>query len=497
MTDKALDSVKSIQLSYMAIYEEFLGDDFRSTKDLSDSDTMEYIERQNSSSSLHIPCQGTHLTPFEYRLFNFTRAITDFWESNKTTLSDALKQCPGSRIQFPYAEYSDSLERDTKKLASYFDSVVLLDNLMYWSRDFDIGQNFFRRELTVNFRKAAMIYRLKELVLLDADAPIVVILPAVLNCDDTRTYAYSRSLVERMFPACFEEAKSVLQIVAAGFDEQKATRILEIGKNNEMFRRILSDFDVTPLSRALIDFNSNSVKTLYSHLRELPPVLFLNALLTNVHLWFNTYLGYQSGAFAYGNDLVVGRRMWELHKWHLETSARENFSGYSFSREELSAMAILQPDMEFLGDISVEELRTLRAHQGLSTIRAHIEVERSILKSMSIEQFTATAKDVAGRLLAAITQYETELHATLLKQRERERRGFLSLGLAACMGVASIAVPVLGVPATVIGLLAGTQSLRGVINDHLSRKKAQQDTLARPIGLLYQVYRRRKGASGK
>ena len=90
---------------------------------------------------------------------------------------------------------------------------------------------------------------------------------------------------------------------------------------------------------------------------------------------------------------------------------------------------------------------------------------------MSIEDFSSTAQKCANRLLEAIAEYENELQIRIAEKRKKDRLSLLGLGFAAALGISSIAVPALAIPATVVGVAAGTESIRSTINKHLAKKR--------------------------
>lgn len=474
MTNDLSYRMKSIQTEYYSIFDDILGEDISIAARFSDKEIIDFINRRSSENTFVIPYRGVNLSSFEYRLLNFTESITEFWNINKKSMVKYVRQLTGNKIQLPYNEYMQTLSRDVKKLAAYFDTVVLPDNFMYWSSDIDFSEEFYRKQLANNFRRAATLYKIKDISFLEAETPLIAILPTLEETDSIQVNSYVLSFLDEIFPGFFSKRNSALEVVM-DINSRDAKHLLNIAKKSDLFERTLSDFDITPLSRTILDVQSGKARTLFGYMRDLPVDIFIKSFITTTHTWFNTYCNYQLDASVLGNDLIVGKRMWELHKWHLEFSASKNFSKYSLNQDELSALSVLHPSVDFLGDISDEELLYIRKHKELKEIQQLITIERHRIKTMSLEDFSTEAEKNARRILEAISVYEKELQVKLSEKRKRDRLSLLGLGLAVTLGVSSIAVPVLAIPAAAFGFVAGTSSLRGAINDHLTGEKNEKN----------------------
>lgn len=487
-----LERIKKLQIEYFEIIENTLGEDLRIAAKLSDEQVISLVSNKVSSGRILYPYRGVELTSFEYNLLAFTQEISTFWNRNCEWIRENIRCWQGNRIQIPYTQYSDSLVRDVIKLASYFDTVVVTDDIVNWSGKLDIKDSFFRRELTVNFRKAAILYKLRDIVLLDVDPPLVVILPDIAEVDRAVVNEYTHDFFNEIFPGRFDREKHAMSL-SLEINDRNAQEFLGIARESELFRATMDDIDTMPSSRALItSTESGEVKTVVGYLRDLPEQLYISGFISTIAMWFDTYCKYQSEAALLGNDLIVSKRMWEIHKWYLGQNAKKHFSGHGLSQSELSAVAVMNPNVDFIGDLTIGDLLLLRKDTGLEEIRKAINVDRNVLKTLSLDEFPREAEKAAKRLIDGISEYEIELRAKLEENNSKFKRTILALGLAATLGVASIAVPVVAVPAAVVGLIAGTESIRGVINRHIKGKKVVAEMRQRPIGILYQVYEKRK-----
>lgn len=486
-----LEQIKKLQIEYFEIIENTLGEDLRIAAKLPDDQVITLVSNKVSSGRTLYPYRGVELTSFEYNLLAFTQEISAFWNRNCEWVRESIPHWQGNRIQIPYTQYSDSLIRDVIKLASYFDTVVVTDDIVNWYEKIDIKDSFFRRELTVNFRKAAILYKLRDIALLDIDPPLVVILPDIAEVDRAVVNEYTHDFFNEIFPGRFDRERHAMSLCLE-ITDRNSSEFLGIAKESELFRATMDDIDTMPSSRALTSTKSGEVKTVVGYLRDLPEQLYISGFISTIAMWFDTYCKYQSEAALLGNDLIVGKRMWQIHKWYLEQNAKKHFSGQGLSQSELSAVTVMNPNVDFIGDLTIGELLLLREDTGLEEIRKAINVDRNVLKTLTLDEFPREAEKAAKRLIDGISEYEIELRTKLEENSSKFKRTILSLGLAATLGVASIAVPVLAVPATVVGLIAGTESIRGVINRHIRGKKVVAEMRQRPIGILYQVYKKRK-----
>jgi hypothetical protein len=489
MSRAAATRLRSLQAQYFSLFDDILGEDVRQAALLPDGELLDFVNQRFAEPSIVFPRRGVALSAIEYRVAEFAEAVARFWKEHEPALVDSVRALPGSRVQFPYGQYSPTVLRDVKKLAAYFETVAVLDGMVPGANVIDVSDEFWRSELKVIFRKAAILYRLKRLALIDTDVPMLLVFPDIGSKRDGETDDYALSFLRRILPGEFDGYPRVLDI-AMGFPDNQLETLLQEAEKSELYRRTLVDFDTTPLSRKVYGLESRKAHSVVSYIRDLPPASRFRTFVLQLWMWFDTYCRDQGSASILGNDLVVGRRMWELHKWHLERTARVNFELAGFSEEELSAVAILEPDVDFLGDISDEELLALRSMDGLQSLRNEMSIERSCLKTMSIDDFPSKARSVARRLLDATVKLETALQEQIAVNKARRRRGLMGLGLAVTLGVASTAIPALAIPATALGLVAGTESIRSVLNDHLAGCRKHKEILARPMGLLYQVYSR-------
>lgn len=490
MTENFLNKLREIQSDYFKIYDDIFGVDIKQASEMSDKESIEFVTKRIAEGSLCLVNRGVKLSTFEYKILSFTQSITEFWNGHYKWISENLQHVSSNRVQFPYGQFLDTIDRDVKKLTSYFDTVVILDDFLYWGDHLDLRDNFVRRELTVNFRKAAIIYKISKIAQADVDIPLAIILPSFAQRNQSLSNSYSMSFVNAIFGDTFQDYDTAIE-ASTKINAGNVDQFLNIAKQSELFNRAIIDFDITPLSRAMIDYATGKVTTIYGHFKDFTPDIMMKIFMSNVHTWFSTYCNSQQCASVFGNDIVVGQRMWELHKWHLEKTAIANFSKYAFSQEELSALTVLHPKIDFLGDITLEELLELRANNGAEEIRSIIKKEQHIIRTMTLEDFTSSAQKAAVRLLEAISEYETMMQRKISEERARKGRLTLELGFAVALGVGSVAVPVLGIPATAISLIIGTQSIRTAINDHLAGKRELNEFARRPIGLLYQVYKRK------
>src|ERR1051325_7899954 len=186
-----IDKLRQIQREYFAIYDEWLLNDLKDAEELDAHGIHRLIERK-CRSGIYCVENGVALTAFEYRLIHFSNHVDAFWRSRSAEVSQLLLAQKGWHVQLPYAEYAQSVESVTRRLACYFDTVVVFDRILPWVEV--ARQMYFREVFRENFVKADIIHRLRGLALTDYSPPLVVItnLPDI----DRETTAYSPYISE-------------------------------------------------------------------------------------------------------------------------------------------------------------------------------------------------------------------------------------------------------------------------------------------------------------
>lgn len=485
--------LRDIQQDYFAIYDRHLGETLREAVGFAPTQLPEFINRKLREPSIIVPFGGAELHGFEYAVVTFTREVGQFWVQYADTVFAALRANNGISIEIPYMEFNESLERDTKRLATYFDTVLIIDAFFPCPDQSSISRQPERNMILTNFRRAVAINRVRDLVLADIHPPLAAVVPSLGAPDVDQVNEYSLPFVRGIFGDRLDGFTSTLDI-PSHLGEHSAEALLDVARRNPLFQRTLNDFDFTPIDRVFWNPQTGETNRVTCSLSDLPDHQLLSYFLTTVHARLSSLWEKEKTAAACGGDAVVGRRFWEIYKWYIEYSGRDRFTPPTFSEEELSARAVMQPELDFLGDITSTELMELRESSGLENIRGEIRKKHHTLKTIPIEEFPRFAESRAASLLEALAEFERELQHRLKRAQHGRALKYGSLGLTVTLGVASVACPLLAIPAAAFGVLVGTESLRTVINNHLSGKHKRRELLSRPMGILYQVNQRQSSS---
>ena len=113
-------------------------------------------------------------------------------------------------------------------------------------------------------------------------------------------------------------------------------------------------------------------------------------------------------------------------------------------------------------------------------------VERNVIKTAPVDDFRELAVRAAGRLLEALDTFGAEVDNVVEQRRRKRNQDIASVVTGAAVAVASVAIPVLSVPAAVFGVAVGNQSIRGLVNEFLAQRTADGNA-SRPLGILYRL----------
>jgi hypothetical protein len=479
--------IRTLHEQYFSIFEACLGSALADAATMSDRGVQTYIATALSSGGIACSFEGHTVSAFEYRLAHFTQEITDFWAANLSVMRDEVRNLPGWHLQLPYAEYGERVIDSARRAAVYFDTVVVFDGFLLWKDATDLGNALTRAILHTNFRRAVVLYRFKPLTLLETDIPVV----AILNSNDMvpETEETNRRVTE-FYGNAFHGHIDVTGSFLDQIDDNNADDLLALARRSEHLSRFLSDLSDEPRSRLLVQPDTNSTQRVFARLSELPPRLQMVGMIMESRTFMSTTIEYERAALAAAADVTLGGPRWELQKALFEQEARVAVAQEPFSEEELTAVALQETKLEFLTAISDRELQDLRQHDGLSEIRRLMTSERRLIKGARIEEFRLLAEKAADRLIDAIRAFETELKSFRQAVRKTERIDVASMAIGATLAIASIAVPVLSIPAAVFGVGVGARSVRDTINGMLASKRAEEQTAVRPLAILYRVHER-------
>jgi len=162
-------------------------------------------------------------------------------------------------------------------------------------------------------------------------------------------------------------------------------------------------------------------------------------------------------------------------------------------KEETAIARILDlPDMEWLGNIPTEKLIELRAQGRMEEMRSIIRDSNKRLKYEDPQNFLALAAEIKSDLETSLRKHKAELKSSVRKDRWRigaEITGFIVSG---SITAASTAVPLLAIPAAIIGLGSGVGSIKDIIKQVRRSRERKAELPNRPIGILWDAYQRKK-----
>ena len=100
------------------------------------------------------------------------------------------------------------------------------------------------------------------------------------------------------------------------------------------------------------------------------------------------------------------------------------------------------------------------------------------------------ANEISENILNLIIEYDRELTSFYELKKNRRTKENIGLGIAVILGLASVAVPVVGIPITVISLGFGTESIKNVVNSRKKEKSLETNWNNRPIGILFHLHKK-------
>ena len=342
---------------YFDLYDYHFGDVIKQASFKNDEDLVRFYETELKNNSLAIRYNNIIVNSFEYKIFKFVEDVEYFWKQKKVELQEHLLKNEGYRIQVPIREHMDDLVPYVKKLAIYFDTVVLLE-CFHPLDGVDIDINYLRNYVVHNFRFASKIYSLKPIILSGKDDAFVTIIQSNEEVDDQKVQLYATNFLNKMFNEKFDAG--LLSKIMSNDSNKKAKKILNKAKKNKSFLATLSCFDSSPRYRFATDPKTQKTIRVVGYLKDLSPSNFLRAFIVQIFNDFDSIGEYEILAQKLGNDSAIGLRRWESYIGYLETQARHSFTEKSIGKEDLVPIALQKPNLNFLGEISFDELIKLR-----------------------------------------------------------------------------------------------------------------------------------------
>lgn len=433
--------------------------------------------------------EGRDMPSTTYKAITLVREIHSFWDQNGETLYDLIKQIPNQTL---YAKSSfQTLLDEVKNAALYVDTIVA-DDWIYGSREMvEDGSRSHQGELGITILCEYMhLMELRELVTAQVIPPILIICPSphyakkeIREVSTNIARWLGLEYANRLFDRQFTTLPEIVEYGAAIRNEPQLIKkiadpslIWEEGKTleNKVERK---------LQIAGYSLNASGFP---SELAEKSPA---TTLIVHVLAGFDVIAQQYVDNELLDVDIKVSPYHWEEYLWSLGfQSIGGRVVHIGKAKEETAIAHILDlPDMAWLGNVPVEHLISIREQGKMEEFRSLFRDARERLKYVNPEDVPRLAKEIRDTLESSLKE-----HAKYLKSNKRNELlgwatdigGFI---VAGGLAAATPAIPLLAIPAAIIGLGAGVGSVRDIVRRFQRSRGQKQIEENRPIGVLWKA----------
>jgi len=489
-----LQIIRETQFAYFEILEKHFFQERGKLFLLTDpAKIMDIVNNSISSSNLTIISNRLKLNNLVYKIEQLLNDIVGFWSKSAPQYLESLSNMKDHYF-VSINKNSSEISESMAPLALYFDSILINDPLLLQyntiinTKGEDVNLQQFAASTLYSYLH--LIYN-KNLFISQNDISIAIICPKMVYLSSIlsdriqdRTFIKSKQIINELTGRNFSDMHEALNY----FIKKPIEKII---KNKNLAEEIYdcSDRDINTYLNDLrkMHYSSTGDKGIQKDKNNL---WALWDIVGNVR---NLLIGFEESQVL-GVDPFIEKYQMGLYKLILkyESEESEGVLGKNISDEHLFNFSLQKPNMNWLNQISMDEVIKLRQNNEMEELRNIFRVSSKLIRNANIYNIEETVEKFSYTLQNKMEAHNFELINLSKKYKLKMNKAVAELTGSAVLTIASTLLPPISIPASIISLIIGGKSVRDMAEIKSESQKENQNLGKRPIGYLYDIYKKSK-----
>lgn len=503
---KLPQTLRSIHQEYFRLLKSHFvheQQEFRDSKMIAGDFGLMLVERDEAHQVLMPTGSGKYISGLQFKLRALLQDVAEFWKANASAVVDWISSSDALCLSCN-AFYNITLDESSfRKLGLYFDTLCIADPL-YLPADSNTATEMRSSSAPIEMRFLAFYFftlNLERVFLADCDPPLAVLYAPLsyLNISD------DESIEAR---ACELGLQFVGELVAPGkgakdfadladlSDQVSEQQLLDLLRTEPIYRGISGD-EILCFYDGLIMQDSFYKTRASALLRQLPSTSrLLLAMQGFAHksMYWALHMEHECSLLPmarHAQDAIT----WSTYKRVLAMCGSQYADHTGISQEDAVVLALENPELQWLANVSVEDLIKLREMGFMEEMRALFRTSAAELRRTPTNDITRVWNLVTTDINDRLTAHAEEI---VRKESEYKRSMKLSAGsllLTVGLGVASVTLPAMlpfAIGSGLFSAVVGSRSLRDVVSQRFEHQRLIATEAKRPIAFLLELRERDK-----
>ncbi|RLD70315.1 MAG: hypothetical protein DRJ10_20505 [Bacteroidetes bacterium] len=491
-----IEKIKKIQVEFVELALSHFKDlkDYYINSNLSKPKFYATKGLYYGESSISIVSGHGNISSLQYSLLNYYNDIKTFWDNNALELSNCLKKLNYNTIGGQIMQ-----EQDLVKYLLLFDAVMI--PLAIYNND---PKTHVLKNTTMAKQQMIVhqltIFELAEAIRSDLDMPLVIFYPEIFIPNEQDLQEYEQSALKVAL-------NETLRFFSEGFNLETADKTFNDINDLDIFFEMLDKAGADYLNKNLnidiltkytpgileyggtepISYSKGFTMDIKERMFERKATLedFKKIAITSIGS-LQGLLVKTKTTHEFNFDIVYSKFEQNSLNLFMDGLKKHLMQAKAINENELYNYSF-KHGFKWLEGLSILDCVKLRESSILEETRAILRTSKYEVKTASISGFEKAMKDYEQRVVDTLSTVKDQYLSDIKKKRKRATFSKVSFGLTCTFTGVSFAVPILSpiaIGLAVFSLAYGGNSLRDVINSHLSGKKGKEEFFDRPLASL-------------
>jgi energy-converting hydrogenase A subunit M len=194
-------------------------------------------------------------------------------------------------------------------------------------------------------------------------------------------------------------------------------------------------------------------------------------------------------------EMNINSTQWDLFKWKLFEEGETLKRTLNYPEETVIAYTISNK-LEWLSNLSLEEVLNIRRNNNFESIRQLFRKTRKKLMNVTIDNLDEVSNEVKISIEDELSNFPIEVLELERKQSSQKKKSLIKFSGTLSIALAGL-IPFFNIASSVKTILGGDTGLLEMHDEEKNAKKEINSLKHSPIGILTEVYNKSKGSDKK